>query len=97
MQDTHHFVRGSNSQNSIKIKIEELTSCGLIIFVSGSSRDSLQCAKYPAIRGIANKTGKNSVGNPIALINENLVLTNQLCTQTKFKISTSKSSEIDDI
>ena len=45
-----------------------LTCCGLMIFVSGSSSDSLQCAKYPAMRGIANKTGKNSVGNPIALI-----------------------------
>ena len=61
-------------------KTGELTCCGLIIFVSGSSRDSLQCAKYPAIRGIANKTVKNSVGNPIALINVNLVPSYQLCS-----------------
>jgi hypothetical protein len=80
------FIQHYLSKKKKKFKIEELTCCGLIIFVSGSSRDSLQCAKYPAIRGIANKTGKNSVGNPIALINENLVLTYQLCAQMKFKL-----------
>lgn len=43
------------------------TCCGLMILVSGSSNDSFQCDKYPAMRGIANKTVKNSGGNPIAL------------------------------
>lgn len=46
-----------------------------MIFVSGSSRDSRQCAKYPAMRGIANKTVKNSGGKPIALIEEQVINT----------------------
>lgn len=35
--------------------------------MSGSSRDSFQCARYPAMRGMAKSTGKNSVGKPRAL------------------------------
>ena len=65
---------------SIHVKLQNIyiyemevqqTCAGLIIFVSGSSRDSRQWDKYPAILGMANKTGKNSVGKPIALIKNN--------------------------
>jgi hypothetical protein len=38
-----------------------------MIFVSGSSNDSLQCARYPAILGMAKRTVKYSGGNPNAL------------------------------
>lgn len=38
-----------------------------MILASGSAKDSRQCARYPATRGIAKRTVKYCVGKPIAL------------------------------